>query len=926
MGRLHQDPPECARRSADIDALAESVLANGTCASLRPEALGLYLTATGGDPDRSAVAVAVFERVMRRDCARPYAFASCLRRCTDRAHVPAGFAEARSVLRSWAFAFQALARADGTQAALGSVDAAVALAFSAVMLSHNLHQSGVGSRRVDRDRFVEGCRALDDASDVPDAVSGVLYDDVAAKPLAACVPDSLSTARMEDLDAQPVAKQGWLMVKEVDGAAADVSWHRRWMRVCEHHAAMFLTPQQWGLDGEIVLALPLQGLVVANVEGHSKLVGEQSQHGQVAEPFSPASRKESAVQTARNGQVQGAVSTPLSLSPCADRGDGTDDGAGCNEDAYGQASFMLLVGSSDMRKDFPRLLLSAGGNREVSREWAEAIIQRVQMSQFKLNLQQALQTESPVDSTEGCETGSKAVPATRPKRPKAWGRAWDAKRAASRVVIAPNVVKQSLRPSLTGAASQLNPSQNSALVIGGSTPDESKLTPRASEALGPQILAWTRETSSVGAGTSSWVHEVRTQLETAASSASWLQMLDSRLIGGTGDGAVAEGLRVEGFRPYSNESSEPSLAVRAEDAPDAASQEISTQQTSPASVVSRGPWSEQGPRDAHTANMIVEATSTGTSQEQPLRPDTRESDGDGTRTCSQLPHVAPGPKASTTDSPAAVSPQRADDADGMRVHDTPPHPDADADVDAGRDDSTRVKRGLCTAAVRSGLRDALADAVGQCSSEAEGANEEVGGEAGQRVQALEALVRFREWEAKCMRQDLKLALNSSLWNSVNGPLLDAVCQHVRARHRAHFLALLGRLRVRRVRRCFDRWSTATLACRRRRLGRARAEQKMRRHMLGLLRTYLRVWHGALHCKVAASASRMAAPDTGGGCFRGLFRCLGSSGRGAGHGKNAKNGMRKEELAALSPHSGSEQRTLAAQDPLRPGQRQGQYSV
>ena len=919
MGRLHQDPPGCARRSADIDALAESVLANGTCASLRPEALGLYLTATGGEPDRSAVAVAVFERVMRRDCAPPYAFASCLRRCTDRAHVPAGFAETRSVLRSWALAFQALARADGTQAALGSVDAAVALAFSAVMLSHNLHQSGVGSRRVDRDRFVEGCRALDDASDVSDAVSGVLYDDVAAKPLAACVPDSLSTARMEDLDAQPVAKQGWLMVKELDGAAADVSWHRRWMRVYEHHAAMFLTPQQWGLDGEIVLALPLQGLVVANVEGRSKLVGEHSQHGQVAESFSPSSREESALQTARNGQVHGAVSTPLSLSPCADSGDGTDDGAGCNEDAYRQASFMLLVGSSDMRKDVPRLLLSAGGKREVSREWAEAIIQRVQMSQFKLNLQQALQTERPVDSTEGCETGSKAVPATRPKRPKAWGKAWDAKRAASRVVIAPNVVRQSLRPSLSGAASQLTPSQNSALVIGGSTPDESKLTPRrASEASKTQILASTRDTSSVGAGTSSWVHEVRTQLETAASSAGWLQMLDSRLIGGTGDGAVAE------VSPFSNESIEPSLAVRAEDESDDASQEISTQQTSPATVVSRRPfWSEQGPRDANAANMIVEATSTGTSQEQPLRPDTRESDGDGTRTCSQLPHVTPGPKASTTDSPAAVSPQRADDADGMRLHDTPPHPDA---VDAGCDDSTRLKGGLRTAAVRSGWRDALTDAAGQCSSEAEGANEEVGGEAGQRVQALEALVRFREWEAKCMRQDLKLALNSSLWNSVNGPLLDAVSQHVRARHRANFLALLGRLRLRRVCRCFDRWSTATLACRRSRLGLARAEQKMRRHTLGLLRTYLCVWHGALHCKVAASPSRMAAPDQGGACFRGLLCCLGSSGRGAGHGKNAKNGMRNEELAALSPHSGSEQRTGAAQDPLRPRQRQGKYSV
>ena len=63
------------------------------------------------------------------------------------------------------------------------------------------------------------------------------------------------------------------MVKEVDGAAADVSWHRRWMRVYEHHAAMFLTPQQWGLDGEIVLALPLQGLVVANVEALTAIQG-----------------------------------------------------------------------------------------------------------------------------------------------------------------------------------------------------------------------------------------------------------------------------------------------------------------------------------------------------------------------------------------------------------------------------------------------------------------------------------------------------------------------------------------------------------------------------------------------------------------------------------------------------------------------------
>ena len=35
-----------------------------------------------------------------------------------------------------------------------------------------------------------------------------------------------------------------------------------------------------------------------------------------------------------------------------------------------------------------------------------------------------------------------------------------------------------------------------------------------------------------------------------------------------------------------------------------------------------------------------------------------------------------------------------------------------------------------------------------------------------RERDLEALLRFREWEAKCMRQDLKIALNSSLWCSM----------------------------------------------------------------------------------------------------------------------------------------------------------------
>jgi hypothetical protein len=35
-----------------------------------------------------------------------------------------------------------------------------------------------------------------------------------------------------------------------------------------------------------------------------------------------------------------------------------------------------------------------------------------------------------------------------------------------------------------------------------------------------------------------------------------------------------------------------------------------------------------------------------------------------------------------------------------------------------------------------------------------------------RERDLEALLRFREWESKCMRQDLKIALNSALWCSM----------------------------------------------------------------------------------------------------------------------------------------------------------------
>ena len=223
---------------------------------------------------QSQVAVCVFQLILRRECSQPFDFVVCLRRSTDRVRVPAGFGQAREVISAFAHAWILLAREAQESCALGSADAAEALAFSGVMLSHNLHGSGIGSRRVTRSRFVEGCRCLDTVCDVPDAMLGALYDDIAEQPLGASVPTELSAAKMEALDAQSVAKEGWLMVKQLDSKELDsplgeaVPWRRRWMRIYDNDAAIFLTPQQWGLDGEIILSLPLQGLVVSGIGDH----------------------------------------------------------------------------------------------------------------------------------------------------------------------------------------------------------------------------------------------------------------------------------------------------------------------------------------------------------------------------------------------------------------------------------------------------------------------------------------------------------------------------------------------------------------------------------------------------------------------------------------------------------------------------------
>ena len=246
-------------------AMSEASLLDGTniacihALPTGPVALGEHIACS----DLSAGAV-VFERILRQSQGEgtPYDFTASLRHAIDQAHVPAAFDQARRVLWAFAQAWTTVSQVDG-RGVLGSIDAAVALAFSGVMLTHNLHANGVGSRRVTRSRFVEGCRCLDEVSDVPDELSGALYDLVAHTALEALLPSPLATDRMKALDAQPVVKEGWLMVKDLDGMLSTAApWQRCWTRIYEQEAAFFLTPQQWGLDGEIILSLPMQGLVV----------------------------------------------------------------------------------------------------------------------------------------------------------------------------------------------------------------------------------------------------------------------------------------------------------------------------------------------------------------------------------------------------------------------------------------------------------------------------------------------------------------------------------------------------------------------------------------------------------------------------------------------------------------------------------------
>lgn len=158
-----------------------------------------------------------------------------------------------------------------------------------------------------------------------------------------------------------------------------------------------------------------------------------------------------------------------------------------------------------------------------------------------------------------------------------------------------------------------------------------------------------------------------------------------------------------------------------------------------------------------------------------------------------------------------------------------------------------------------------------------------------------------------MRQDIKVALNTSLWNSITGPSLHALGEHVRARGNATQESLQWRRRFRSIQSCFAAWRNDMLACRLGRRSQAGAE-RMRARLDRSLRGAV-FWDWAAACaprvpynqapqppskpppqppssplKQPSSLSSRPAHDVKvstsprkSGCFAGLFLCLGGVG-------------------------------------------------
>jgi hypothetical protein len=180
-------------------------------------------------------------------------------------------------------------------------------------------------------------------------------------------------------------------------------------------------------------------------------------------------------------------------------------------------------------------------------------------------------------------------------------------------------------------------------------------------------------------------------------------------------------------------------------------------------------------------------------------------------------------------------------------------------------------------------------------------------DAERRIRNLVRIVHFREWEAMCMRQDIKVALNTSLWSSITGPSLHALGEHVRARGNATQESLQWRRRFHGIRSCFAAWRSSMLACRLGRRSQAGAERMRARLDRSLRCTVFWDWSAAcaprvpynqapqppskqppqqpssplkqppsLSSRPARDVSVSRSPSKS-GCFAGLFRCLGDAG-------------------------------------------------
>ena len=180
-----------------------------------------------------------------------------------------------------------------------------------------------------------------------------------------------------------------------------------------------------------------------------------------------------------------------------------------------------------------------------------------------------------------------------------------------------------------------------------------------------------------------------------------------------------------------------------------------------------------------------------------------------------------------------------------------------------------------------------------------------------------------------MRQDTKIALNPSLFASINGPALDALCSRVCSRRERARDSLARRCSIRICRQVLLEWRGEMRRRRLRRATHTRAGLMRGRQARIVMRVALLEWAAAAASppRDALSSTRMHLPDaapraprvrgaadaeaaktrgsSGGGCANGLFRCFGFAG-GASEGRGRAEGLD-------ATHPGSEMRRLAAPD-------------